>query len=203
MPKIKKKAPLTISRPEMLVDGSDREFRRLIHALFAFFARCEVIRNNYAEHVGLPGPQYSILLCIQHLSADGLVNVKTVAEHLRLSGSFIAAETRKLEELGLLSKAQDTNDRRQTVLVVTKEGCKLLDQLAPMQRKVNDIQFACMNGDQFLELIPMMENLTDCCGQAVALQKYLKLGEPMATASPASDKAGPNSKDIEAIEDVA
>jgi len=29
------------------------------------------------------------------------------------------------------------------------------------------------------------------------------LGEPMATASPASDKAGPNGKDIEAIEDVA
>ena len=28
------KAALTISRPEMLVNGSDQEFRRLVHSLF-------------------------------------------------------------------------------------------------------------------------------------------------------------------------
>lgn len=168
--------PLTISRPELVVDGSDRHFRRFIHALFAVFARCEVVRNNYAEHVGLPGPQYSILLCIRHLSADGPVNVKTVATHLRLSGSFITSETRKLEELGLLTKVRDPKDRRQTRLVVTKKGGDLLDRLAPMQRQVNDVQFACLSREQFLELIPLMEELIDCCDRAIALQRYMKLG---------------------------
>jgi hypothetical protein len=35
----RKKAPLTISRPEMVVSGSDRHFRRLVHSLFGFLAR--------------------------------------------------------------------------------------------------------------------------------------------------------------------
>ena len=198
-----KTVPLTITKPEMLVQGSDREFRRLIHALFAFFARCESIRNNYAEHVGLPGPMYSILLCIRHLSADGLVNVKKVAEHLRLSGSFIAAETRKLEKLGLLTKAQNVIDRRQTVLDVTKRGAELLDQLAPMQRKVNDIQFACLNRDQFLKLIPIIENLTDCSNQALALQKYLKLGEYGEKAFSTSRNQKPVNKNNLSTKEVA
>lgn len=170
------KAPPTISRSELLVGGSDREFRRLIHGLFAFAARCEVIRNSYAAYVGLPGPQYSILLCIRHLSADGAVNVKTVAEHLRLSGSFIASETRKLEDLGLLTKSQDPDDRRQTMLVVTGRGRELFEKLAPIQRQVNDIQFSSLSRQQFLDLIPQVESLIEGCDQAVALQRYLTLG---------------------------
>ncbi|MGD9867138.1 MAG: MarR family winged helix-turn-helix transcriptional regulator [Hyphomicrobiales bacterium] len=176
------KAPLTVSRPELLVNGSDREFRRLVHTLFAFAARCEVIRNSYAAHVGLPGPQYTILMCIRHLSADGPVNVKTVADHLRLSGSFIASETRKLEDLGLLTKSQDPGDRRQTMLEVTEKGREMFERLAPLQQPVSNVQFGALTQQQFRELIPLFEALVDNCDHAMALQRYLMIGGEDAAA---------------------
>jgi hypothetical protein len=40
--------PLTTSRPELIVNGSDREFRELVHNLFGFFALHERIRNGHA-----------------------------------------------------------------------------------------------------------------------------------------------------------
>jgi hypothetical protein len=46
---------LTISRPEMLVDGSDQQFRRLVHSLFGFFARHQSIREGHAAVIGLAG----------------------------------------------------------------------------------------------------------------------------------------------------
>lgn len=181
-------AALTVSRPELLVDGSDLEFSRLVHSLYAFFARCELIRNSYAEMSGLPGPQYSILRCIRHLNADGPVNVKTVAEHLYLSGSFIAAETRKLEEVGLLSKAENPKDRRQTVLQVTKKGRDLLDSLAPIKQQVNNTQFGCLSREQFHDLIPLVEQLIEGSDQAIALQNYLRLG----AGTPGEPAKGPS-----------
>ncbi len=33
--------PLTVSRPELLIKGSDSEFRRLVHGLLGFLARHE------------------------------------------------------------------------------------------------------------------------------------------------------------------
>jgi len=92
--------PLTVSRPELLEGGSDRKFRLLINGLFALFSTASSVRDGYAECLGLAGPQYTIMLCIRHLEADGVVNVSTIAEHTRMSGSFITVETSKLKEAG-------------------------------------------------------------------------------------------------------
>ena len=65
------KAALTISRPEMLVNGSDQEFRRLVHSLFGFFSRHQTIREGHAAVIGLAGIEYTTLISIRHLAALG------------------------------------------------------------------------------------------------------------------------------------
>ena len=40
--------PLTISRPELQVDGSDLEFRAFVHGMLAFAARLEAVRSGFA-----------------------------------------------------------------------------------------------------------------------------------------------------------
>ena len=45
--------PLTVNRPELIVNGSDREFRELVHNLFGFFALHECVRNGHAKFIGL------------------------------------------------------------------------------------------------------------------------------------------------------
>src|SRR5438034_1002329 len=88
--------PLTTSRAELLVGGRDKEFRHLVHSLFGFASHHERVRSGHAKLIGLAGIEYTVLISIAHLSQDGDVNVKTVADHLYLSGAFITAITGRL-----------------------------------------------------------------------------------------------------------
>jgi hypothetical protein len=66
---------LTISRPELQIDGSDREFRGFVHGMLAFAARLEAVRSGFASLIGLTGIQYTILISVQHLQHHGDVRI--------------------------------------------------------------------------------------------------------------------------------
>ena len=165
--------PLTISRPELLPGGRDRQFRHLVHALFGFAAHHERIRTGHGKAVGLAGIEYTVLISIAHLSLDGGVNVKTVADHLYLSGAFITSVTQRLLQLGMIHKKIDTGDRRRVALSVSNKGRAALERLAPTQRQVNDVEFGCLSQDEFELLTGIVDRLIDSGARAVALQNYL------------------------------
>jgi DNA-binding MarR family transcriptional regulator len=165
--------PLTISRPELLFEGRDRRFRHLVHALFGFAANHERIRTGHGKVIGLAGIEYTVLISIAHLSQDGDVNVKTVADHLYLSGAFITSVTRRLLQLGLIHKRIDSGDRRRVTLTVSNKGRAALERLAPIQRQVNDVEFGCLSREEFEVLTDIVDRLIDSGGRAVALQNYL------------------------------
>ncbi len=172
-PKAAVKAALTISRPEMLVNGSDQEFRRLVHSLFGFFSRHQTIREGHAAVIGLAGIEYTTLISIRHLAALGDVHVRAVADHLYLSGAFVTAVTNKLMAKGLIEKASHPVDRRRLSLTVTARGAELLERLAPTQTMVNDVQFDCLSAKEFHQLLDMTQRLVDSGDRAIALQRYL------------------------------
>jgi DNA-binding MarR family transcriptional regulator len=165
--------PLTISREELLVDGSDLAFRALVHELFAFLKRHEEIRSGHAHYIGLKGIEYTVLISIAHLAKSGDVNIKTVADHLHLSGAFITTVTNRLLAKGLVDKQPDSSDQRRVMLGMTQSGYALLQRLAPVQRRINDVEFGCLNADDFQRLLGIMRNLVDSSDQALALQRYL------------------------------
>jgi DNA-binding MarR family transcriptional regulator len=166
--------PLTVSRPELLVDGSDSDFRRLVEGLFPLLSIHTAIRDGYASLLGLPGPQYTILLCIRNLERAGPVNITTVASALRQSGSFITAETNALEKKGLLAKARGDADRRKVTISLTSSGAELLDSIASLRQRVNDVQFHCLSRQEFQVLVPLIERMVQSGEQALALLNYLK-----------------------------
>ena len=168
--------PMTISRPELIVNGSDKEFRELVHNLFGFLARHERIRSGHARFIGLAGVEYTVLIAIAHLSRDGDVNVKSVADHLHLSGAFITSTAQRLLKLGLIHKTIDSADRRRVTLTISGTGRSALEELAPVQRRVNDVEFACLGRAEFKVLTELMKRLIQCGDQAVALQNYLRSG---------------------------
>jgi len=165
--------PLTTSRPELLVGGRDREFRHLIHGLFGFAAHHERIRSGHARVIGLAGIEYTVLISIAHLSQDGDVNVKTVADHLYLSGAFITAVAGRLLKLGVIDKKIDPDDRRRVALTVSADGRAALERLAPIQREVNDVEFGSLNREEFQLLTGIVDRLIESGARAVALQNYL------------------------------
>jgi len=179
--------PLTISRPEMLVAGSDREFRRLVHGLFGFLGLHEAVRAGHAARIGLAGIEYTVLIAIRHLAAEeGDVSVNRVAAHLHLSGTFVTTVTNKLLKRGLIHKRPHPRDRRRVRLDVSDAGRALLAELAPVQRQVNDVQFECLSAAEFRALIGMVERLIESSERAVRLQSYFASGgtgtEPRAAA---------------------
>jgi DNA-binding MarR family transcriptional regulator len=182
-PSVQQSVPLTISRDELLVDGNDQLFRKLVHAFFAFNVRHEMIRDGHAKRIGLAGTEYTILITIAHLSQDTPVNVKAVAEHLHVSTGFITNTTRKLQTMGLVNKSSDPDDKRRTILTVTQKGLARLEELAPFQRRVNDAEFGSLSRAEFLQLGAAIARLVDTGNQAIEIQKSLESTDHPASIS--------------------
>src|SRR5213594_4615032 len=123
--------PRTISRPALLVDGSDGEFRGLIHDLIAYGHRLDTCRDAFAAIVGISGAQYEILMLVSR--AEGLLSVGEVAARLHRSGAFITIEANKLVARGILEKVADPADGRRVLLRSNAKSHELLERLAPFQ----------------------------------------------------------------------
>jgi DNA-binding MarR family transcriptional regulator len=165
--------PLTVSRPDLLVNGSDQDFRAVVHGLLAFAARLEGVRSGFAGILGLTGIQYTILISVSHLERVSEVSVSMIADHLHVSGAFVTIECGKLLKQGLLAKRTDPKDRRRVCLSVTRKGAELLQKLAPAQVQVNDVLFSFLDADRFRQFCEMVKPMTECGDEAVALLKFL------------------------------
>ncbi|WP_213772238.1 MarR family winged helix-turn-helix transcriptional regulator [Bradyrhizobium sp. dw_78] len=173
----------TVSRPELLVGGSDEAFRQFLHDTLAFAARLQEIRNQIGQVIGLSGTQYTVLIAIAHLSGnEEKVGVNLVADHLHFSGAFITIEINKLVAAGLVEKATDAEDRRRVVLTITAKARALLNELAPVQRPANDMLFSCLSANDFKKLRKVMSDLVRTADQSIRLLDYtspaLQAGSP-------------------------
>jgi len=165
--------PLTVSRTELLTNGNDHLFRQVVHDALGFSARLQEIRSRLGEAIGLTGPAYSILIAIEHLSNDGDVGVSRVSDHLHLSGAFVTIEVNKLVKAGLVSKVPHPEDGRRVLLSVTDKAAKLLEELAPTQRPVNDAIFASFDAKQFRAFADTIAALVSGTEEALALQHFM------------------------------
>lgn len=165
---------LTVSRPELLVDGSDQDFRQLVHDTLAFAARIQEVRARLGQTIGLSGGQYTTLIAIAHLERrEGEVGVNRVAEHLHLSSTFMTIEVNRLVKDGLVTKRVNPGDRRRVVLTIAPAGRKLLNNLTAVQRPVNDTLFDCLSADDFKTLRVLIARLVDSGDRALRLMDYL------------------------------
>ncbi|MDK3018864.1 MarR family winged helix-turn-helix transcriptional regulator [Pseudodonghicola flavimaris] len=168
---------LTVSRGSLIVGGSDLAFREMLHNLLAFSVRLEQIRGRFAAHIGLTGPQYTILITIRQLQALGDVGVGRVAEHLALTPTFVTTETKKLVKLGVLEKQPDPQDLRRVKLRVTPLGEARLRDLAPVQREINDQLFEPVTPENFQVLHDLAAELRHSAERALLLSDYLSRDE--------------------------
>lgn len=185
-----RKAPNTISRPELLDDGQDLRFRELVNNLLAFSGRHEAVRAGHASYIGLPAPQYTILIAAAHRGEDGPVRIKDLAEQLSVSPTFITMELKKLYKLGLLRKERNEQDSRVMDIFVTDKGMEVLEDLSLIQRQVNDQQFADISRDEFEDLLRLTKLLIHNSDKALALQAYLSHGRtPLLSSKDAARSA--------------
>jgi DNA-binding MarR family transcriptional regulator len=170
MARARKKAPLTVSRPALLAQGSDAEFRGLIHDLIAYGHKLDACRDAFAAIAGISGAQYEILMLVSR--ADDL-SIGEVAARLHRSGAFITIEANRLAAEGILEKAADPDDGRRVILRMTAKSQRLLERLAPYQRRINDVLFEFLDEKRFRELRALAAKLVACGDRAVAMTGVL------------------------------
>ena len=73
-----------------------------------------------------------------------------------------------------MAKARGDEDRRKVTISLTEKGAELLDSIAPLRQRVNDVQFGCLSREEFQMLVPLVERLVQSGERALALLEYLK-----------------------------
>ncbi len=164
---------LTVSRPALLTERGDHEFREMLHNLLAFSTRLERIRRSFGQKIGVTGQQYTVLISIRQLQGETGVGIRALSDHLSLSGAFLTRETNKLAEAGLITKSPHPEDRRRVKLRVTEEARRRLRELAPVQREINDVLFDPVPPESFSELRGLAHALRESSEHALRLSDYL------------------------------
>ena len=162
--------PSTVSRAALLVDGSDTEFRSLIHDLIAYGHRLDAIRDMFAAIAGISGAQYEILMLVSR--SEGL-SVGEVASRLHRSGAFITIEANKLVARDILQKASDPGDGRKVILQANEKSIELLERLAPFQRRANDTLFERLDAKRFREVRALARDLVACGDRALVMLQFM------------------------------
>ncbi|HZQ75623.1 MAG TPA: MarR family transcriptional regulator [Burkholderiales bacterium] len=166
--------PLTVSRPALLVQGSDMEFRRLISRLVLVMRRLRQIRRHFGWRIGLTGPQYVLLVNVAYLQGAGGVAVTMLARDMRVTSAFVTGESRRLIQRGLLAKHANPKDSRSTLLMLTPAGRRCIDALVPEIRKVNDALFGRVDKASFRFAGRFLDELA--AGSADALELIRRAG---------------------------
>jgi DNA-binding MarR family transcriptional regulator len=138
----KRPSQLTVTLPQLLVDGSDLEFREFVADFYAAVAGAQSLQRALAKSVGLSSAEFSILLATWDLQKRAAVGVTAVAKHLHVAAAHVTAEVGKLVRAGYIKKTQHPKDTRAVILALTKKGEKTLNDLTPLLRDINDRLFA-------------------------------------------------------------
>jgi len=167
-------ADLTVSRPQLIVNGNDEQFRHFVHDTLAFAMRIQEIRNRFGEYIGLTGTQYTMLIAIAKDERAGELGINQVAEGTHFSPPFVTIEVNRLVALKLVAKTTNPADRRRVRLSVTAKGHELLNRLKSIQAPVNDELFSTLSRDDFQFLRKKVEELVVSADRALKLLDFLK-----------------------------
>ena len=144
-----KALPLSVTRPEILIDGSDREFRRLIHRMLIGQVRLAMVRECIAGRIGVSGTQYTMLMSVLHLQGTVGVSITALAEYLEVTGPHVTGIVGKLVAGGFVRKAVNPKDRRGVLVKLTPAGRKKLLQAFAFISAVNDRLFEGVGREEY------------------------------------------------------
>lgn len=148
--------PLSISNKNLLRNGSDRDFRRLIYSLLRFSEMIVRHRDIYAAYIGVSGPQYHMMTIIAETPNT---TVGHIAKTISVSDQFVTSEVGKLVKKAIVEKTPDPADRRSVLLNLTAKGRNLLRELGPLRRESNDLMYRSLTGERAALLQEIMDTL--------------------------------------------
>ena len=111
-----------IASPEVLI-RTLAEFRYELRRFFQF-------SEDAALAAGLQPRQYQLILQLAAAPPEAMVTIAYIAERLGLKHNSAVELVDRSEREGLVSRTDDPQDRRRTILRVTRKGTQVLAKLA-------------------------------------------------------------------------
>ncbi|MFN3348039.1 MarR family winged helix-turn-helix transcriptional regulator [Pseudorhodoplanes sp.] len=145
--------PLSVSLPAVLIEGSDYEFRRLIHRMILNEGRLVEIRKSFASKVGVTGAQYTMMMALLRLQGDTGIAIGALADFLEVTGPHVTGEVRKLAAKGYVRKCANPKDKRGVLISLTRQGKSRLLSAFAFIRSVNDILFQGVTAEEFRTIV--------------------------------------------------
>ena len=139
--------PVTISRKEFLVQGSDADFRRSIYAMVQCVGRLLACRDAFGKELNLTPSQFVVLMGVAQSQGTGGVTIRGLADHVALASTHVTTEVRRLEEAGLLVKRPSPVDKRSVRVFLQPRGEQEVARIAPFIRLINDVLFEDIDPD--------------------------------------------------------
>jgi DNA-binding MarR family transcriptional regulator len=165
------KSSLTVSLPPFLANGTDLDFREFIADLFAAVGGMHSLRRALASSVGLSAAEFSIVLATWHLQKRGTVGISTIARHLHVAAAHVTAEVGQLVAKGVLRKKPHPHDTRAVLVVLTHQGKKILTQLVPLLRGINDRLFSGNDASDVAVLSRFLKQLAGESANAIGMAR--------------------------------
>lgn len=123
-------------------DRLDRAVRDFIWRVVEIHSELEEIHKSWAEMMGLSEPQWLILMAIDELDQGRGVAGVAVANKLRIHPAFVTNQTKKLEEMGFLSRVTSPDDARFLQMSLTQKAQAEIMSLSKKREALNSTMFA-------------------------------------------------------------
>jgi DNA-binding MarR family transcriptional regulator len=133
--------PVTISRQDFLVGGSDASFRSTIYTLVQCVSRLLACRDAFGRELDLTPSQFAVLMGVAHAQGADGVTIRELAEHVALAPTHVTTEVGRLEKAGFLTKRQSSTDRRSVRVSLLPHAETQIARVAPFVKLVNDTLF--------------------------------------------------------------
>jgi DNA-binding MarR family transcriptional regulator len=151
--------PLSVTRPELLRDGSDAAFREVIWDLLVVANRLQKFPEAFGRELGISSAQYAVLIATAHIQGTRGVGIRRLADHMHLPAPHVTTTVGKLVAAGLLAKKRNPEDGRGVLISLTDDGRAALARLAPFQQQVNDALFEGLDRDEFDAFARLIEHM--------------------------------------------
>lgn len=94
-------------------------------------ARKDHIRSFFAEH-GLQGGEFDVLATLRRAGPPHALNPTALYQATMVTSGAMTARIDKLEAAGLVERRRDPDDRRGTLVALSRTGFALIDGLMPL-----------------------------------------------------------------------
>jgi MarR family transcriptional regulator, organic hydroperoxide resistance regulator len=152
--------PLTTSRRDLIVDGTDEAFREIIYQTVLGLQHLFSCRDIFGRHLGLTGSQFAVIMGVAYLQKGDGVSIQDLANHVRLAQPHVTTEVGRLLAKGLLVKRSNPRDQRSVLVSLSARGRAAVESVVPLVRKVNDLLFTGIKKSDLAAVMRVMRQLT-------------------------------------------